>query len=197
MDAAHQDSLSFTISWSLLKFMSIELMMLSNHLNLCSLLLLLPSIFPNIRVLSNKLALLIRWLKYWRFSNSSSNKYSGLISFRTEPFDLLAVQGTLQSLLQHQNLKASILQCSVFFMVQFSHPYMTTGTIALTIQTCVQKVISLLFNILSRFVIAFPSRTKHLLISWLQSLSAVILEPPKIFSYTCMYIHSTPDSFLI
>ena len=134
--ATCQIALSFTISWSLLKFMSIELMMLSNHLNLCSLLLLLPSIFPNIRVLSNELALLIRWLKYWRFSNSSSNKYSGLISFRTEWFDLLAVQGTLQSLLQHQNLKASILQCSVFFMVQFSHPYVTTGkTIALTIQT--------------------------------------------------------------
>ena len=132
---AHQASLSFTNSWSLLKLMSIDLVMPSNHFILCCPLLLLPSIFPSIRVFSNELALHIRWPKYWSFSYSisPSNEYSGLISFRIDWFDLLAVQVTLKSLLQHYSSKASILQCSAFFMVQLSHPYMTTGkTIALT-----------------------------------------------------------------
>ena len=163
--------------------MSIESVMPSNHLILCRPLLLPPSIFPSIRVFSNVSALRIRWPKYWSFSLSisSSNEYSGLISYRTDWLDLLAVQGTLKSLLQHQSSKASILQCSVFFIVQLSYPYMTVGkTIALTRWTFVGKVISLLFNMLSRFVIAFLPRSKHLLISWLQSPSAVILEPPKI-----------------
>ena len=147
--AARQASLSFTISWSLLKFMSIELMMLSNHLFLCHPLLLLPSIFPSIRVFSNESALRIRWPKYWSFSFSisPSNECSGLISFKIDY--LLAVQGTLKSLLQHHSSKASILQCSAFLMVQLSHPYMTTGkTIALTIQIFVSKLMSLLFNTL-------------------------------------------------
>ena len=154
--------------------------MLSDHLILCHPLLLLPSIFPSIRVFSNESALHIRWPKYWSFSFSisPSNEYSGLISFRIDCLDLLAVQGTLKSLLQHHSSKASILWCSAFFMVQLSHPYMTTGkTIALTICTFVSKAISLLFNMLFRFVIAFFPRSKHFLISWLQSLSAVILEP--------------------
>ena len=144
--------------------------MVSNHLILCHPLLLLPSTFPIIRVLSSEQALLIRWPKDWSysFSNSSSNEYSGLISFRMDWLDLLAVQGTLMSLLQHHSSKASILWCSAFFIVQLSHPYMTTGkTIALTIWTFVDRVTSLLFNILSRFVIAFLPRSKHLLISWL------------------------------
>ena len=161
--------------------------MLSNHLILCYPLFLLPSIFPSIRVFSNELALLIRWPKCWSFSFSisPSNEYSGLISFRIDWFDLLAVQGALKSLLQHDSLKASILWCSAFFMVQLSHPYMTTGkTIALMIWTFVGQLISLLFNTLSRFVIAFLPRSKCLLISWLQSPSAVILEPPKIKSIT-------------
>ena len=156
--AAHQASLSFTVSWSLPKLMSIELGMPSNHLILCRLLLLLPSIFPSIRVISNESVLHIRWPKYWRFNFniSPSNEHPGLISFRMDWLDLLAVQGTLKSLLQHHSSKASILQCSAFFMVQLSHPYMTTGNmIALTIQTFVGKVMSLLFNTLSRFVIAF------------------------------------------
>ena len=139
--------------------------MSSNHLILCCPLLLLPSIFPSIRVFSNELALCIRWLKYWRFSfsTSPSNEYSGLISFRTNWFDLLAVQGTLKNLLQHHSLKASVLRHSAFFMVQPSHPYMTTGkTIVLTRWTFVGKVMSLLFSILSRFVIGFPPRSKHL-----------------------------------
>ena len=147
--AARQASLSFTISWSLLKFMSIELMMLSNHLFLCHPLLLLPSIFPSIRVFFNESVLHIRWTKYWSFSFSisPSNEYSGLISFKIDY--LLAVQGTLKSLLQHHSSKASILQCSAFLMVQLSHPYMTTGkTIALTIQIFVSKLMSLLFNTL-------------------------------------------------
>ena len=147
--AARQASLSFTISWSLLKFMSIELMMLSNYLFLCHPLLLLPSIFPSIRVFSNESALHIRWPKYWSFSFSisPSNECSGLISFRIDY--LLAVQGTLKSLLQHHSSKASILQYSALLMVQLSHPYMTTGkTIALTIQTFVSKLMSLLFNTL-------------------------------------------------
>ena len=181
---AHQASLSTTNSRSLLKLMSIELVMPSNHLILC-LLLLLPSIYPGIRVFSKESVLRIRWPKYWSFSFSigPSNEYSGLISFRMDWFDLLAVQGTLKSLLQHHSLKASILQSSVFFIVQLSHPYMTNGkTIALTRGTCVGKVMSLLFNMLSTLVITFLPRSKHLLISWLQSTSAVILEPPKIVS---------------
>ena len=159
----------------------------SNHLILCHLLLLPPSIFPSIRVFSNESVLLIRCPKYWSFSfnTSPSNEYSGLISFRMDWLDLLAVQGTLKSLLQHHSSKASILQCSAFFMVQLSQPYMTTGkTIALTIQTFAGKVMSLLFNMLSRFVISFLPRSKRLWISWLQSPSAVIFEPPKIKSAT-------------
>ena len=149
--------------------MSIELVMLSNHLILCHPLLLLPSIFPIIRVFSNELALRMRWPKYWSFSVSSSNEYSGLISSRIDCFDLLTVQGTLKSLLQHHNLKASILWCSAFFMVQLLHPYITTGkTMALTIRTFVSKVVSLLFNTLSRFVIAFVTWSKCLLILWQQ-----------------------------
>ena len=147
--AALQASLSFTISQSLFKLMSIELVMPSNHIILCHPLLLLPSIFPSIRVFSNESALRIKWPKYWSFSFSisPSNEYSGLISFRIDWFDLLAVQGTLKSLLQHHSSKASVLQCSAFFIVQLSHPYMTTGkTIALTRQIFVSKVISLIFN---------------------------------------------------
>ena len=178
---ALQASLSFTISRTLLKFMSIELVMLSNHLILYHPFLLLPSTFPSIRVFSNELALLIRWPSF-SFSISLSNEYSGLISFRTDWFDL-AVQGTLKSFLQHHSLKPSILQCSAFFMVQLWYPYMTTGkTIALTMWTFVGKV--MFFNTLSRFVIAFLPRSKCLLISRLQSLSAVILEPKKIKSVT-------------
>ena len=146
-------------------------------------LLLLPSIFPSIRIFSNELALHIRCTKYWHFdfSISPSNEYSGLISFRMDWLDILAVQGTLKSLLQHHSSKASILQCSAFFTVQLSHPYMTTGkTIALTRQTFVGKVVSLIFNTLSRLVTAFLPRSKHLLISWLQPLFAVILELKKI-----------------
>ena len=159
---------------------SIESVMPSNHLFLCNSLLLLPSIFPSIRVFSNEPALRIRWLKYWRFIISPSNEYSGFISFGIDLFDFLAVQGTLKSLLQHHSSKASILWLSTFFMVQLAHPYMTTGkTIALTIQTSVGKVTCLLFNMLSRFVIAFLPRSKCLLISWLQSPSAVILGPRK------------------
>ena len=148
--------------------MSIEPVLPSNHLFLCHPLLLLPSIFPSIRVFSNESALLIRWPKYWSFSFniSPSNEYSGLISFRMDWLDLLAVQGTLKSLLQYHSSKALILQCSTFFIVQLSHPYMTTGkTIALTRWTLVGKVTSLLFNMLSRLVIVFPPRSKHLLIS--------------------------------
>ena len=159
----------------------------SNHLILYHPLLLLPSIFPSIRVFSSELTLLIRSPKNWSFSFSinPSNKYSLLISFRIDWFDLLAVQRTLRSLLQHHSSKASVLRCSVFFIVQLSHPYMTTGkSRALTIQTFVGKVMSLLFNVLSRFVIAFLPRSKRLLISWLQSPSAVILEPKKIKSVT-------------
>ena len=152
----------------------------SNRLVLCHPLLLPPSIFPSIRVFSNESALHIRWPKYWSFSISPSNEHSGLI-FRRDWFDLLAVQGTLKGLLQHHTSKASILRHSAFFIVQLSHPYMTTRkTIALTRQTFVGKVMSLLFNMLSRMVITFFPRSERLLISWLQSLSAVILEPPKI-----------------
>ena len=167
--------------------MSIELVMSSNQLILCHPLLFLPSIFPSIRVLSNQSALHIRWPKYWSFSFNihPSNEHPGLISFRMDWVDILAVEGTLKSLLQHHGSKASILQHSAFFIVQLSHPYMTTGkTIALTKQTFVDKVMSLLFNMLSRLVITSLPRSKRLLISWLQSQSAVILEPPKIKSAT-------------
>ena len=163
---AHQASLSITNSWSLLKLISIELVMPPNHLILCCPLLLLPSIFPSIKVFSNESALCIRWPKYWsfRFSISPSNEYSGLIPLRMDWLDLLAVQGTLKSLLQHHSSKASILLCSAFLIVQLSHPYMTTGkTVALTRQTFVGKVVSLL----SRLVITFLPRSKRLLISWL------------------------------
>ena len=178
--AAYQASLSITNSWSLLKLMSIESVMPSNHLILCNPLLFLPSIFPSIRIFSNESVLHIGWPKYWSFSCSisPSNEYSGLISFRIDWFDLLAVQRTLKSLLQHHSSKASILWCSAFFTVQLSHLYMTTGkTIALMRRTFVGKVKSLLFNMLSRLVIAFLPRSKCLLISWLQPPSAVILEP--------------------
>ena len=176
--AARHPSLSITNSQSVLKFMSIELEMPSNHLILWHPLLLLPSIFPSIRVFSNESVLRIRWPKYWNFS-FSIRKYSGLTSFRINWFDPLAVQGTLKSLLQH-NSKPSILQCSAFFIVQLSHPYMSTGkTIALTTRTFVGKVMSLLFNTLSRLVIALLPRSKRLLISWLQSPFAGILEPPQ------------------
>ena len=180
--AACQASLSITISHTLLKLMFIESVMPSNHLILCRPLLLPPLVFPSITVFSNESALHIRWPKYWSFSFSisPSNEHPGLISFRMDWLDLLAVQGTLKNLLQHHSSKASILWHSAFFMVQLSHPYMTTGkTIALTIQTFVGKVISLLFDMLSRFVIAFCPRSKCLLISWLQSTPAVILEPKK------------------
>ena len=165
--------------------MSIESVMPSNHLILCRPLLCPPSIFPSIRVFSNESVLHIRWPKDWSFSIHPSTEYSGLISFRIAWLDLLVVQGTLKSLLQHHSSKASILWCSAFFMVQLSRPYMITGkTIALTRWTFVGKVISLLFNMLSRLVITFLPRSKRLLISWLQSLSAVILEPRKIKSVT-------------
>ena len=181
--ATHQASLSFTISWSLLKLMSIKSGIPSNHLILRQPFLLLPSIFPSIRVFSNESAIHIRWPKYWNFSFSLSNKYSGLISLRIDWFNLFAVQGTLVSLLHSS--KASILQCLAFFMVQLSHPYMTTGKpIALMIQIFVGKVMSLLFNMLSRFVMAFLPRSKHLLISWGHLTSKVILEPKKMKSVT-------------
>ena len=174
--------------------MSIKLVMPSNYLILCRLLLLLPSIFPSIRVFSSESALHITWPKHWSFSFniSPSNEHPGLISFRMDWLDLLAVQGALKSLLQHHSSKASILHCSAFFIVQFSHPYMTTGkTIVLTRWTFVSKVISLLFNILSRLVITFHSKSKCLLVLWLQSPSAVILEPPKIKSATVSTVLSS------
>ena len=182
--AAHQASLSITNCWSLLKLMSIESVMPSNHAILCRPLLLLPPISPRIRVFSTESTLHIRWPKYWSFSFSPSNEYSRLISFRMDWLDLLAVQRTLKSLLQHHSSKASIRR-SAFFTVQLSHPYMTTGkTIALTRRSFVGKVRSLLFNIPPRLVTPFLPRSKRLLISWLQSPSAVILEPPKIKSAT-------------
>ena len=190
-----QSFLSFPISLSVsftVSLRSTKLRMPSNHLILCHHLLspggghhLLPSVFPSISVFSNELALHIRWPKYWSysFSISPSNEYSGLMSSRIDRFDFLAVQGTLKCLLQHHSLKASILWHSAFFIVQLSHPYMTTGkTIALTIWTLAKWC--LFFNMLSRFVIAFLPKNKHLLISWLQSPSAVILEPKKIKSVT-------------
>ena len=186
MNAARQASLSIINSRSPLKLMSVESVMPSNHLILCRPLLFLPPIPPSIRVFSNKSTLLMRWPKYWsfNFSISPSNEHPGLISFRMNWFNLLAVQGTLvKSFLQHHSSKASTLWCSAFFTVQLSHPYMTTGkTIALTRQMFVGKVMSLLFNMLSRLVITFLPRSKCLLISWLQSPSKVILEPPKIKS---------------
>ena len=170
--AAHQASLSTTNSQSLLKLMSITSMMPSNHLILCHPLLLLPSIFPSNRVFSNESVPRIRWPNYWSFSFSisSSNEYSGLISFKIDWLDILAVQGTLKSLLQHHSSKASIVQHSAFCIVQLSHPYMTTGkTKVLTRRTFVGNVMSLLFKTLSGLVIAFLPRSKHLLISWLRS----------------------------
>ena len=167
--------------------MSMESVILSNHLILCRPLLLLPPIPPSIRVFSNESTLRMTWPKYWSFSFSSSpsSEHPGLISFRMDWLDLLAVQGTLKSLLQHHSWKASIFQCSAFFIVQLSHPYMITGkTIALTRWTFVGKVMSLLFNMLSRLVIAFLPRSMCLLISWLQWPSAVILEPKKIKTVT-------------
>ena len=182
MDCSTSGLLVHHPSQSLLKLMSTESMMTSNHLILCRPLLLLPSIFPRIRVFSNESALHIRWPNYWSFSFniSPSSEHPGLISFRMDGLDLLSVQGTLKSLLQHHSSKASILQHSTFFTVQLSHPYIITGKIiALTRWTFVGKVMSLLFNMLSRLVITFLPRSKHLLISWLQSLSAVILESPQ------------------
>ena len=180
--APHQASQTITNSRSLLKLVSIKLVMPSNYLILCCSLLLLPSIFPSVRVFSNESVLHIRWPKYWSFSFSisPSNECSGLISFRMNWLDLLAVQMTLKSLLQHHSSKASILGRSSFFIVQLSHPYMTTGkTIVLTRQTFVDKGMFLLFNMLSRLVMIFLPRSKCLLISLLQSPSAVILGPKK------------------
>ena len=192
--AARQASLSIANSRSLLKLLSIKSLMPSSHLILCRPLLLLPSIFPIIRIFSRELVLCIRWPKYWSFSFSisPSNEYSGLISFRMDWLDLLAVQVTFKSLLQYHSSNASILWHSAFFMAQLSHPYMTTGkTIALTRRIFVGKVMSLLFNMLSRLVTAFLLRRKHLLTSWLRSPSAMILEPKKIVCHCfhCFPIH--------
>ena len=205
--AACQTSLSITNSRSLLKLMSIGSVMPSSCLILCCPLLLSPSIFPSIMVFSNESALLIKWPKYWSFSfnSSPSNEHSGLISFRMDWLDFLAVQETLKSRLQHHSSKVSILQCSAFFIVQISHPYMTTGkTIALTRWTFVGKVMALLFNMLSRLVITFLPKSKHLFISWLQSPSSVILEPPKIKSDTVSTVSPSvchevmePDSMIL
>ena len=187
--AACQASLSITNSQGLLKLMSIESVMPSSRLILCPL-LFLPSIFPSISVFSNESVLRIRWPKYWSFSfnTSLSNEHSGLISFRMDWLNLLVVQGTLKSLLQHHSSKASVLQWSAFFIVQLSHPYMTTRKIiALTRWTFLGKVMSLLFNKLSRLVIIFLPRSKHLLILWLQSLCAVILDPPKKIVCHCFH----------
>ena len=200
MTVAHQAPLPITNPQSSLKLMSIKSMMPSSHLNLCRPLLLRPPILPSIRVFSNESTILMRWPKYWSFSFSisPSKEHPKSISIREHPkpisirmdwLDLLEVQGTLKSLLQHHSSKASILWRSVFFTVQLSHPYMTTGkTIALTRWTFVGKVMSLLLNMLSRWVITFLPRSKHLLISWLQSPSAVTLEPPKIKSDTVSII---------
>ena len=185
--AAFQDSLSITNSESLLKLMAIKLVMWSYYLILCHPLLLPPSIFPSIRVFLNESVLCIRWAKYWSFSFniSPSNEHAGLISFRMDWLDLLVVQGTLKNLLHHHSSKASILRCSTFFIIQLLLPYITTGkTKALTGWNFVDKVMSLLFNMLSRFIIAFLPRRKYLLISWLQLPSAVILEDKKIKSLT-------------
>ena len=187
---AQQASLYITNPLSLLRLMSIESVMPSNHLTLCHPLLLLPSIFPHSSVFSNESVLCIRWPEYWSFSFSISpfNEYSGLISFMTDWSDILVVQGILKSLLQYHSSKASVLQCSAFFIVQLSHSYMTTGkSIALTRWTFVGKVMSLLFNMLSRLVTAFLPR-----LSWLQSPSSVILKPKKI-NYKPMKINSTKE----
>ena len=193
---ACQTSLSITNSQSLPKLMSIELVMPSNHLILCHPLLLLPSIFPSIRdqrskipasIFSSELALYMRWPKYWSFSFSisPSNEYSGLISFRIDWFDLLAIQETLKSLFQHRSSQPSILWCSAFVIVQLSHLYMTSGkTVPLAIRTFVSKVVSLLFSMPSKLVITFLPSSKCLLVFWLQSPSAVILDPKKIKSIT-------------
>ena len=206
--SARQAFLYFTILPSLLRLMSIESMMPSNNLILCHPLLILPSVFPSIRVFSSESALHIRWPKYWTFSFniSPSNEHPGLISFTMDSLDLLVVQGTLKSLLQHHSSKSSIFGCSAFFIVQLSHPYVTTGkTIALTRQTFVINiVISLLFNMLFRLVITFLLRSKRLLISWLQSPSAVILEPRKIKSATVSTVYPSichevmgPDAMIL
>ena len=190
--AACQASLSIPNSQSLLKLMSIGSVMPSNHLILCHPLFFLPSIFPRNRVFSNESVLHIRWPKYWSFSFNinPSNEYAGLISFRTDWLDLLAVQGTLKSLLQHHSSKAPILQSSAFSIVQLSHPYMITGKIiALTTQTFVGKVTSLLFKTLFRLAIAFLQRNKHLLMSWLRSTSTVILELKKKVSLFSLFLH--------
>ena len=188
--AVHQAFLSITNSQSLLKLMCIESVMPSNHLILCHLLLLLTSIFPSIRVFSNESVLCSRWPKYWSFSVSPCNVYSGLISFRINWLDLLAGQGAFKRLLQHYNSKASVLRCLAFFTVKLSLSYKTTGkTRALTRRTFVGKVIFPLFNMLSRFITAFLPRSKRLLISWLQSPSAVILEPKKIKSVTVFTVY--------
>ena len=187
MDCSTQGLLVHHHSQSFLKLMSIKPVMPFNPLILCCLLLLLPSIFPNIRIFLNESVLRIRWPNYWSFNFSiiPSDEHQGLISFRMDWLDLLAFQGTFKSLLQHHSSKASILQCLAFFTVQLSHPYMTTEkTIALTRWIFVGKLMSLLFNMLSRLVITFLPRSKHLLISWLQSPYAVNLEPPKIKSAT-------------
>ena len=205
--ASRQNSLSITNSQSLLKLMSIKSVMPSNHLILCCSRLLPPSIFPSIRVFSNESVLCIRWPKYrsFSFSISPSNEYSGLISFRINWFDLLQVQGILKSLLQHHSSKASTLQSSAFFIVQLSHPYMTTGkTIALIRWTFVSKEIPLLLNMFSRLVIAFLPRSKCLLISWLQSPSAVILDAKEIKSLTVSIVYPStchgvmgPDAMIL
>ena len=187
--AACQASLSITNSWSFLKLMAIESVMPSKHLILCRPFLLLPSVSPSIRVFSNGSALHIRWPRYrsFSFNISPTNEHPGLISFRMDWLDLLAVQGTLKSLLQHHSSKAAILLCSAFFIVQLSHPYMTTGkTIALTRRTFVGKVMSLLFNMLSRLIITFLPRSKCLFISWLQSPSAA----PKNKASHCFHCFS-------
>ena len=194
--AAHQGSLSITYPWSLLKLMSVKSVMPPNHLILCHPLLLPPSIFPSIRGFSNESVLCIRWPKYWSFSFSisPSNEYSGLISFRMDWLDLLAVQGTLKSRLQHHSSKVPVLQCSAFFIFQISHPYMIPGkTTALTRQTFDDKVMSLLLNMLSRLVITFLPRRKRLLISWLQSKFAVIFEAPE--NKVCHCFHCLPIFF--
>ena len=188
--AAHQASLSITNSQSLPKLISIKSVMPFSQLILCHSLLCLSPIPPSIRVFSNESTVLMRWPKYWSFSFSisPSNEHPGLISFRMDWLDLLAVQGTLKSLLQNHSSKASIIQRSAFFTVQLSHPYMTPGkTIALTRRTFVGKVMSLLFNVLSRLVITFLPRSKCLLIPWLQSPSAVILEPPQNKLWHCFH----------
>ena len=193
--AACQASLSITNTLSLLKLMSILSVIPSNHLILCHSLLFPPSSFPSIRVFSSESVLCNRWPNYWSFSFSisPSNEYSGLISFRMNWLDHLAVQGTLESLLQHHSSKPSILLLSAFFIAQLSHPYMTTEkAIALIRWTFVGKVISLLFNMLSRLVITFLPKSKHLLISWFQSPSSVILEPQRI---VCHCFHCLPIYF--